>query len=561
MAEEDKDKTAFFAGEGIFCYRKMPFGLKNAEATYQRLVDKVFSDQIGQNLEAYVDDIVIKSIFKEYMLKDIQETFNRFCSINMKLNPKKCSFGVEQGPSLRHLITKQGIRSKPSKLKAVTDLEPPRTLKDVQSLNGKLAALSRFLSKGTEKSLPFFKTLKNFTNKKTIQWTADAEEAFQKMKIFMEILPTLTAPIKGEVSVMYLAASAESISIVLLTRREEREVPIYFVSSVLQGAKLNCPSLEKLILALVHAARRLQSYFQAHPIMVLTNAPIKQTLILKDFSVEMPSKEDEKIVARKKETKKENLKLYNTWKLYTDGASSSDGSGAGSMLIIPEGKEYKYALRFKFETTNNEADLLPEDLKEARKIRIKASQYKLIKGRLYKKSFLAPWLRCIAPSQADNILREIHEGSCGFNMEPRYMVVKVMKQDKRKNSHRNTSYADLEYQKQSAQRITSSTRKSKAIIPSAVSLIPESEEHTIKAKRKEGEEKDVASIKEAYYQNKLCRYHNMRSNRSTFKLGDFVLLSLSNTNVRQVWQGPHIISEVYEGDLYKITYAFGYSLV
>ncbi|GJS33209.1 reverse transcriptase domain-containing protein [Tanacetum coccineum] len=96
-----------------------------------------------------------------------------------------------------------------------------------------------------------------FDRKKTIQWIADAEEAFQKMKKFMEILPTLTALIKGEVLVIYLTASAESISAVLLIRRKEREVLIYFISRVLQGAELNYPALEKLILALVHAARRL----------------------------------------------------------------------------------------------------------------------------------------------------------------------------------------------------------------------------------------------------------------------------------------------------------------
>ncbi|GJS87744.1 reverse transcriptase domain-containing protein [Tanacetum coccineum] len=128
--------------------------------------------------KAYVDDMVIKSTSEEDMQKDIQETFERFWSINMKLNPKKCSFGVEEGPFLGHLITKQGIRANPSKFKAVTDLEPPRTLKDVQSLNRKLAALSRFLSKGTEKSLPFFKMLKSCTDKRTIQWTMDVEEAF-----------------------------------------------------------------------------------------------------------------------------------------------------------------------------------------------------------------------------------------------------------------------------------------------------------------------------------------------------------------------------------------------
>ncbi|GKD84110.1 reverse transcriptase domain-containing protein [Tanacetum coccineum] len=147
MAEGDEDKTTFFAGKGVFCYQKMPFGLKNAGATYQILVDKVFHDQIGRNLEAYVDDMVIKSTSEEDMLVDIKETLEKFRSINMKLNPKKCSFGVEEGPFLGHLITKQGIRASPSKVKAITDIEQPKTLKDIQSLNGKLAALSHFLSK------------------------------------------------------------------------------------------------------------------------------------------------------------------------------------------------------------------------------------------------------------------------------------------------------------------------------------------------------------------------------------------------------------------------------
>ena len=91
----------------------MPFGLKNAGATYQRLVDKAFNKQIGRNLEAYVNDMVIKSRIEEDLLSDIQETFDQLRAINMKLNPKKCSFGVEEGQFLGHLITKQGIKANP----------------------------------------------------------------------------------------------------------------------------------------------------------------------------------------------------------------------------------------------------------------------------------------------------------------------------------------------------------------------------------------------------------------------------------------------------------------
>ncbi|GKB91181.1 reverse transcriptase domain-containing protein [Tanacetum coccineum] len=184
------------------------------------------------------------------MLTDIKETFQRFRSINMKLNPKKCSFGVEESPFLGHIITKQGIRANPSKVKAIADTEQPKTLKDIQSLNGKLAALSRFLSKGAERSLPFFKVLKSYTNKKNIQWTQEAAAVLQEMKKFMETLPTLTTLIHGEVLMLCLAASTESISMALFMRMEEGQVPIYFVSRVLKGAELNYPTLKKHILAL-----------------------------------------------------------------------------------------------------------------------------------------------------------------------------------------------------------------------------------------------------------------------------------------------------------------------
>ncbi|GKB15544.1 reverse transcriptase domain-containing protein [Tanacetum coccineum] len=133
MAKGDKEKTAFFTREGVFCYKRLPFGLKNAGATYQRLVDTVFSNQIGRNLEVHVDDMVIKSDSKEDMLANIQETFDKLRAINMKLNPRKCSFGVEEGPFLGYLITKQGIKANPTKVKEISDLKLPKTIKEIQS--------------------------------------------------------------------------------------------------------------------------------------------------------------------------------------------------------------------------------------------------------------------------------------------------------------------------------------------------------------------------------------------------------------------------------------------
>ncbi|GJZ20278.1 reverse transcriptase domain-containing protein, partial [Tanacetum coccineum] len=127
MSEEDEEKTAFYTDQGTFCYKKMSFGLKNAGATYQRLVDEAFDKQIGRNLEVYVDDMVIKSKAEKDMLADIAETFDNLRRINMKLNPKKCSFGVEEGKFLGYMVTSEGIRANPAKTRDIAEMKSPRT--------------------------------------------------------------------------------------------------------------------------------------------------------------------------------------------------------------------------------------------------------------------------------------------------------------------------------------------------------------------------------------------------------------------------------------------------
>ncbi|GKE72086.1 hypothetical protein Tco_1534127 [Tanacetum coccineum] len=139
MAERDEEKTAFFTREGVFCYKRLPFGLKNAGATYQKLIDKVFSYQLGRNMEVHANDM---------------------------LNPRKCSFGVEEGIFLGHLIMKQGIKANPSRVKAVSDLQPPKSVDEIQYLSKKLDSLNCFLSKGADKALPFMQTLKSYTSRR-----------------------------------------------------------------------------------------------------------------------------------------------------------------------------------------------------------------------------------------------------------------------------------------------------------------------------------------------------------------------------------------------------------
>ncbi|GJW68588.1 reverse transcriptase domain-containing protein [Tanacetum coccineum] len=198
--------------------------------------------------------------------------------VNMKLNPKKFSFGMEEGKFLGYIVTSEGIRANPEKAKAVVNMPSPSNLKQMQRLSGKLVALNRFLSKAAEKALPYLETLKKCTNKKDFHWRTEAEKAFQEMKKLITELPTLTAPKKEVELMVYLSTANEAVSAVLLVERHGRQATIHYVSRTLQGAEINYPPMEKLVLALVHAARRLRRYFQGHTIKVITDKPISQIL-------------------------------------------------------------------------------------------------------------------------------------------------------------------------------------------------------------------------------------------------------------------------------------------
>ena len=170
MHEVDQEKNSFMTSQGLFCYKVMPFGLKNAGATYQRLMNKMFAQQIGRNVQVYVDDMLVKSQREEDHLEDLKETFNTLRSYNMKLNPGKRAFGLTTGKFLGFMVSQRGIEANPDKIRAIMEMAPPRNVKEVQSLNEKIAALNRFVSRATNKCLPFFRMLK-----RSFEWIAECQ--------------------------------------------------------------------------------------------------------------------------------------------------------------------------------------------------------------------------------------------------------------------------------------------------------------------------------------------------------------------------------------------------
>jgi hypothetical protein len=148
---DDEDKTTFITPHGIYCYKVMAFGLKNAGATYQKAIQKCLKTQIGKNVEAYVDDVVVKTIEEDKLIADLTETFANLQEFQWKLNPTKCVFGVPSGLLLGFMVGHRGIEANPAKIDAIRKMAKPSNKKDVMKLTGMMAALGCFISKLGEK--------------------------------------------------------------------------------------------------------------------------------------------------------------------------------------------------------------------------------------------------------------------------------------------------------------------------------------------------------------------------------------------------------------------------
>jgi hypothetical protein len=173
----------------------MSFGLKNAGATYQRTIQLCLADQLHRNVEAYMDDVVIKTRSHDEFITNLEETFNSLRRFRWKLNPMKCVFGVPQVKLLGFIVSHRGIEANLEKINTITAMDAPRTIKDVQKLTGCMAALNKFISRLGEMELPFFKLLKLHDK---FKWTEEANQVLQDLKHHLQLPPILTAPQPGE---------------------------------------------------------------------------------------------------------------------------------------------------------------------------------------------------------------------------------------------------------------------------------------------------------------------------------------------------------------------------
>jgi hypothetical protein len=238
MSREDEEYTTFIIVDDLFCYVFMPYGLKNALPTFVCAMYKTFGDLIRDLVEVYVDDIIIKIKSHSCLLDNLTIVLDRLHSTRTMLNPDKCVFRVSAGKLLGFLVSHQGIEANPEKIKVIEVMRPLAHIKDVQKLMGCLAVLSQFISRLAERALLFFKLLQK---SRPFVWTQEADEEFQKLKQYLTSLPIMVALEPDEPLLLYITATADVVSMVLVAERPKPRQPQALKGAPVAGSESRDP--------------------------------------------------------------------------------------------------------------------------------------------------------------------------------------------------------------------------------------------------------------------------------------------------------------------------------
>src|SRR3954462_13346202 len=400
MAPGDMEKTAFITPWGTFCYRVMPFGLKNAGVTYQRVMTTLFHDMMHKEVEVYVDDMIAKSENEKDHIQNLTKLFQRLRKFQLRLNLNKCTFGVYSGKLLGFIVSKRGIEVDPNKVKAIQEMPSPRTEKQVRGFLGRLNYISRFIYLMTATCAPIFKLLRK---NQSCVWTDDCQKAFDSIKEYLLEPPILSPPVEGRPLIMYLTVLEDSMGCVLGQQDEtkRKEHAIYYLSKKFTDCESRYSMLEKTCCVLAWAARRLRQYMLNHTTFLISKMdPIKYVfekpalsgriarwqMILTEYDIQYTSQKAIKgsvvadhlahqavddYQALNFDFPDEDIMLVNDykqpgpeegpgpgsrWTMVFDGASNALGNGIGAVIISPGGGHTPFTAKLCFNCTNNIAE-------------------------------------------------------------------------------------------------------------------------------------------------------------------------------------------------------------
>ena len=281
VKKEDRDKTAFVTPFGMYRFNRMPFGLRNAPATFQRLVDRMKSG-LDINVFAYFDDLLVLSDDLDKHLKDLECIFDRLQRFGLRLNREKCVFARTSVKFLGHVLSTDGISVNPEKVAAIANMVAPRNVTQVKSFLQTCSWYRKFIENFSKVSEPL-----SWLTRKSSPWTwGDAQErAFQTLKTLLTTAPVLRQADETMPFMIRTDASAYAIGAALLQGEGPDEQPIEYASRLLNDAEKNYHTTEREALAIVWALKKFHAYIECSSVKVATDhQPLRYLMNLKSPS-------------------------------------------------------------------------------------------------------------------------------------------------------------------------------------------------------------------------------------------------------------------------------------
>lgn len=257
VAEADKPKTAFSAGNGLWQWRVMPFGLCNAPATFERLMESVLSGLHWRTLLVYLDDVIVFGRTFEEELERLEDVFLRMRIANLKLNPKKCLLFRSEVPFLGHVVSRNGVKTDPSKTVAVAEWPVPANVKELRSFLGFCTYYRRFVRDFAKVAAPLHALTKEGVS---FEWSSACQDSFDKLRAALQQTPVLTYPDNNMPFILDTDASSEGIGAVLSQTLDGVERVVAYFSRTLKGPEKNYCVTRKELLAVVDAVRHFHTY-------------------------------------------------------------------------------------------------------------------------------------------------------------------------------------------------------------------------------------------------------------------------------------------------------------
>ncbi|KAJ9546931.1 hypothetical protein OSB04_019474 [Centaurea solstitialis] len=430
IAPEDQQKTTFTCPYGTFAYRRMPFGLCNAPATFQRCMLAIFSDMVERTMEVFMDDFSVYGDSYDECLQNLEAVLQRCEDTSLVLNWEKCHFMVTEGIVLGHKVSEEGIEVDQAKVDIIRNLPYPTSVKGVRSFLGHAGFYRRFIKDFSKITKPLCSLLLKDAK---FDFTHECEFAFDRLKSELTSAPILTAPVWSLPFTLMCDASDTAVGAVLGQKKNNRMHVIYYASKTLDEAQVNYATTEKELLAVVFACEKFRSYLVGAKVIVYTDHSalkylmakkdakprlIRWILLLQEFDIEIRDKKGS-----------ENTVADHLSRLEDDGRHPTDEtvineSFPDEQLFGVNASDPWYADMVNFLVSS----VIPHNFNSHQKKKFisDVKHYFWDEPCLYKRCADGMVRKCVPDEEKDDVLKHCHNLECGGHFSANRTVAKVL---------------------------------------------------------------------------------------------------------------------------------------